>query len=297
MPSLVVRVTGWAVVLAVTGALLRSQGPRAELPDGVRVDRDLGYGSATHDGGTLDLYRPQGPAPPGGWPVVVAIHGGGWRGGDKGPFGRSLTGLVRHGLAVAAVNYRLSRPDRPIWPANFEAVREAVRWIRHHAPQLGLDGQRIAALGASAGGHLAALLGTETEDPTTAVAAVVDFYGPTDLPELCGPVAAPGGPVALLLGTTAGAAPDLAHSASPAQRVTSRSAPMLIFHGRDDRLIPVEQSSRLANALEAAGVRHRLVLLDDAAHGFGLVVGGHDLTPEILAFLNRSWNDDSAQGP
>jgi acetyl esterase/lipase len=290
------RVALWTAAIAVTGLLLRSGTRAPALPEGVRCERDLVYRASTAGSRELDLYRPLGAAPATGWPVVVAIHGGGWRGGDKGPYGRSLAGLVRAGVAVASVEYTLSRPGQPSWPENRDDVREAVRWLRRHATELDLDPRRIAALGASAGGHLAALLGAEPSDPASAVAAVVAFYAPSDLTALDGPAAAPGGPVALLLGNTPEQAPDRARAASPACHITARSAPMLLYHGQMDRLVPADQSRRLALALEAAGVRHRLELVADEAHGFGLTVGQRGLVSEILAFLDDSWND-KAQSP
>ena len=150
-------------------------------------------------GGTdlrLDLYVPPGPGP---HPVVVWIHGGGWSGGSRFPIPNGAAGLVARGIAVASVDYRLtSEAGRygalPVtFPAQIEDVKGAVRWLRAHAPQYGLDPARVGSWGSSAGGHLSALLAVsgsvaELEGTTggnlafsSAVQAGADWFGPADL--------------------------------------------------------------------------------------------------------------------
>jgi acetyl esterase/lipase len=287
---LAARAALWGAVLATTGYLVRAEPRPSSLPEGVSREAGLVYREVDGRRLALDLYRPEGAPPAGGWPVVLALHGGGWRGGSRTAYGPEVAGLARHGLAVAVADYRLSRPGRPSWPGNFEDVQEAVAWLKAHAPEYGLDARRTAALGASAGGHLAALLGTAARGDSR-VGAVVDLYGPADLPTLGGPAGAPGGPVDLLLGGTAAARPDLAAAASPARRAAAGAAPLLVFHGRADRLVPADQSERLAVALRDAGVPCQLVLLPDEGHGFGLRVASGDLTPRILEFFRKSWDD------
>src|SRR5579864_4696835 len=93
---------------------------------------------------TLDVYRPAGPAPAGGWPVVIAIHGGGWFKFSKDDFGRVVAPLAKHGYVVVSINYQLAFPGAPSWPQNFEDVRASVRWVRQNAAALGIDPTRIA---------------------------------------------------------------------------------------------------------------------------------------------------------
>src|SRR5262249_21353771 len=158
----------------------------------------------------------------GGWPVLLAIHGGGWRQFSKDEYGPRIAMMfLPKGIAVVAMNYTLSAPGAPSWPSNFLDVRNAVRWTRSSAAQFGLDPNRFAAMGESAGGHLAALLGTDPDGPLTSgaagaglgvssspvsarVQAVVDFYGPTSLAALesRSPLAAPA--VVQFLGGTPG---------------------------------------------------------------------------------------------
>ncbi len=276
---------GVVLILGIVG--LKAYHPA--LPEGVEVEWDIVYRTSGDRQVCLDLYRPAGRPPAGGWPVIVAIHGGGWRGGSKDEYGRDLARLTQHGLAVAAIDYRLSRPSQPSWPENLEDARAAVRWLRSHAKLCALDPDRIAALGASAGGHLATLLGTLPADDSCRVAAVIGFYGPADLRTLAR-VRGPDKAIATMLGTSSDRAFDRFDDASPIRHVTPDDPPMLLLHGDHDRTVPPDQSARLASALSLADVPHRRIVVAGAGHGFGLKVGNRDLLPEILAFLSRTWD-------
>ncbi len=113
-------------------------------------------------GGELDLYRPAGTPPPGGWPAVVAFPGGGWRWADKTQYGNVVGQLARYGFVVAVADYTFasSKPGSHVWPENFEDARAAVRWLRSSAARLDVNPGEIAAEGVSSGAHLASLLGT-----------------------------------------------------------------------------------------------------------------------------------------
>jgi acetyl esterase/lipase len=254
----------------------------------------------------LDVYLPRTAAPAGGRPVLVAIHGGGWRRLDKSSYGRRIaTAFVPRGYVVVAPNYRLSAPGDPSWPVNLEDVQAAVRWLRANSRALGANPNEIAAIGESAGANLAALLGTASsaggsgDAPATeiagngvsaAVEAVIAFSTPTDLSVLgaTSPLAALA--AAQFLGGSPQQVASRYVAASPLERVAPGDPPMFLVHGRDDTLIPVSQSQAMAKALSAAGVRNRLVL----------VSGGHDLdfpahysklVPQILEFLKATWKD------
>jgi acetyl esterase/lipase len=254
----------------------------------------------------LDLYLPGGTPPAGGWPVLIAIHGGGWRRFDKTEYGSKVAPMfTRSGIAVVAMNYKLSAPGAPSWPANFEDVRNAVRWTRVNADRYGLNPDRTAAIGESAGGHLAALLGTNPDGAVTAggdpeagsvygsvsarVGAVVDFYGPTSLAALDAesPEAAPA--IEQFLGGKPDQVPRSYDDASPVNHVTAASAPMLILQGTADTLITPDQPLLLAQALSAAGVANRVITVPGAPHGFEFQPSGRKLMPEILAFLHNFW--------
>jgi acetyl esterase/lipase len=255
---------------------------------------------------TLNLYLPRGTPPAGGWPVLIAIHGGGWRRFSKDEYGPKVAMMfVPEGIAVVAMNYTLSAPGSPSWPSNFLDVRNAVRWARSSAGEFGLNPNEFAAIGESAGGHLAALLGTNPDGPITSgndpaaggvpspvsarVQGVVDFYGPTSLAALRAesPLAAPA--VVQFLGGTPAQVPQSYADASPVDHVTAASPPMLILQGTADSLIPPDQPAALASALTGAGVPNRLIDVAGAPHGFEFQPSGRKLFTVILAFLRAVW--------
>jgi acetyl esterase/lipase len=303
-----IRAAAWLVLLGATAILVRAEAHRTTPPRGVSEHADIVYRSVAGREVRLDVYLPDAPAPRGGRPAVVAIHGGGWRGGSKRDVKAMAAQLAEHGYVVVAIDYLLSRPGKPSWPANFEDSREAVRWVRRHASDYGVDPDRIVALGVSAGGHLAALLGTYPEGPvdpngrsghpapsattddSARVQAVVDLYGPTDLFASRTTRPLPSNPVTLMLGASLRDMPGRYEAASPVRHASPDDPPMLLIHGRDDRLVPLEQSEALAAALQDAEVFHRLIVVDDAAHGFGFRVAKRDILPEVLAFLDSVWN-------
>lgn len=237
----------------------------------------------------LDLWLPPASAvadgaPP---PVAVFLHGGGWRLGSRHAAGPMYAGVdppvfarvAQAGVAVASADYRLT--GEAVWPAQLHDAKAAVRWLRARAGELGVDGDRIAAWGESAGGHLAALLGLTAADaalegdvgitgPSSAVAAVVAWYAPSDVAAVAADTGADpldaGTREALLLGAPAPERPDAAAQASPVTHVSPGAPPFLLLHGLADRLIPCVQSERLHAALVEAGVEAELDLYEDADH-------------------------------
>jgi acetyl esterase/lipase len=218
----------------------------------------------------LDLYLPRdgGPAP-----VIVHVHGGGWRRGSR-RHPLPLLGadfydrLAARGFAVAAIDYRLSGEAR--FPAPLDDVRTAIGWVRDNAGSYRLDGDRVFLWGDSAGGHLA-LLAALTG---ASVAGVVAWFPVTDLAGLTSDVADAGGVPdpgpesreALLLGAPAASVPDLARQASPVAHASAVASPVLLMHGAADVLVPPAQSIRLAEALRAAGGSVELELVPGATH-------------------------------
>jgi acetyl esterase/lipase len=250
----------------------------------------------------LDLYLPAArPAP-----VVVFVHGGGWRVGSRHSAGPAYPGttafeaVARAGVAVASVDHRLS--GEALWPAQLHDVKAAVRWLRARAGELGVDPERVYAWGESAGGHLAALLGLTAGDPglegevgvtgpSSAVAAVAAWYPPTDLPALPGDLgtdpAAADSREAQLLGAPVATVPDRAAQASPVTHASPGAPPFLLLHGRADRLIPCVQSERLRDALQDAGVPVGLTTYDGADHMWrGSPEAADDALARTIAFLS-----------
>jgi acetyl esterase/lipase len=279
-------VIGWCSACLAAGAV------RAAESADVVVKKDVEYGRIGDRPLLLDLYRAAGAKER--LPVVIWVHGGGWNKGSKDRCPGAW--LTEHGYAVASINYRLT--DEAQWPAQIDDCRTAVRWLRTHADEYGLHGRRIAAWGGSAGGHLVALLGTldapANETVSSRVQAVCDWYGPSDLLTMPPNVLAPGKTEAdlaksngaKLLGGTVRDRPELARQASALYQVSADDPPFLIMHGDQDSAVPLEQSQRLHEKLQAAGVLSTLRVLEGAGHG-----GREFQTPEmrqtILEFFNR----------
>jgi len=232
----------------------------------------------------LDLYLPPlSGARRARPPAVLFLHGGGWALGDRKltapAFGGWSPGffqrLAAAGFAVAAADYRLS--GEAVYPAQLHDAKAAVRWLRRHADGYGFDGERIVAWGTSAGAHLAALVGLTGDSPdpdpvSSAVTAVIDWYGPADLVALA---AETGGimehdsaqsPEGRLIGAQVSANPDLAKAASPLCHVHPGAPPFQIKHGTADRAVPGGQSQALAAALRAAGVTAETEWVEGADH-------------------------------
>ena len=241
---------------------------------------DLEYARVANTSLKLDLYLPDSPGP---HPVILWLHAGAWITGDRtgGPAIRQ----ARRGYAVASIDYRLA-PDF-VFPAQIDDCKAAVRWLRANAATYHLDPERVGVFGASAGGHLAALLGTSggvssLEDLamgnpqySSRVQAVVDFYGPSDLLKLeedelgCVPLSAnsPYAPPSLLIGCPIQECREKAERASPIHYITSDDPPFLILHGTKDCLVPWQQSVLLDEALKRGGINSTLAILPGAEHG------------------------------
>jgi acetyl esterase/lipase len=244
----------------------------------------------------LDVYIPRTPEPAGGFPVMVSIHGGGWRRFDKTGFGlRTAAAFARNGYAVVSPNYVLSAPGSPSWPINFDDVQAAVRWVRSNASRMGFNPNEIVAEGESAGANLAALLGTYSTQTTgaavsAAVDAVVAVSTPTDLTALYRESPSAGFAAAQFLGGSPEQVPANYIAASPIDHVSPGDPPMLLIHGRQDPLIPVSQSREMRSALTAAGVRNQLLLVN-GGHGLDFPANYSNLVPHVLEFLSATWKD------
>lgn len=254
----------------------------------------------------LDLARPRTGGP---FPCVVCLHGGAWKMGSRKdlsePFGEVSFGipgaslievLADRGFVAVSVSYRLA--PRARFPAQIHDAKAAVRFLRSHAKDLNIDPDRIAALGFSAGGHLAALLGTTgaTEDRVfggtlfpevrSDVACVVDFFGPTDLSLYC---QTPGIEEIFfrpLLGACFQENPEIYKQASPLAHVNRGDAPFLLIHGTADIVVPILHSERLHKKLRTAGVESALLPLSGRGHGWS----GEDAsqtTDAAVKFLNQ----------
>lgn len=255
-----------------------------KLPAGIKMEKDISYIPDGDVAQRLDLYLPEklSDKP---LPLIVHIHGGGWRGGNKFPC--PFTGMVLKGYAVASVEYRFSQ--KALFPAQIQDCQAAIRWLRAHAKQYNLDKQRVGVVGASAGGHLSALVGTSggkkafapiggNEDYTDRVQAVCDIFGPADFTTVAQQAAedknvknifqfnTPSDLYSALIGTRLDDKPK-ADAVSPVHYVSKDNPPFLILHGTHDSLVPYAQSVQLKGALKAQGVPVWLQTLPGSGHG------------------------------
>jgi acetyl esterase/lipase len=256
----------------------------------------------------LDVYLPdEGDGP---FPVILSIHGGAFRAGDKGD-NQVLPMLegVKRGYAVVSVNYRLSQEAK--FPAQIYDIKAAVRWIRANAKQYKLNPDKIAAWGGSAGGHLSALLGTSGDvkeledlmmgnsDYSSCVQAVIDWFGPTDFLKMDEQLkesmvknpqvhSTPDSPESELIGKNLTDAPELVRAANPETYITPDDPPFFIQHGQIDNLVPYQQSVNLASKLSAIiGTKKvTLELFPESGHG-GPAFSTEQNINKVFVFLNQ----------
>ena len=265
---------------------------------------DLEYARVGDRSLRLDLYLPEGVDGP--LPLLVWVHGGAWRMGTK-DHPRALP-LLSRGYAVASVEYRLTQES--VFPAQIHDCKAAIRWLRAHAAEYGFDPARIGAWGGSAGGHLVALLGTSAgvadlegdlgcaeqlgcaehlgcSEYSSAVQAVCDWYGPSDLlrmDDVPGSMEhnAPDSPESQLIGAPIQSRPDLVARVNPITYITPDAPPFLLMHGTADDVVIPNQSEFLHAALVEAGVPVSLIMLGGLGHGFP---GDHGRWGEIYGYV------------
>ena len=256
----------------------RRENPAFHLPVTVKVEPHLVYarygGRKLH----LDIYHPAKGIGP--FPGVVFIHGGGWIGGSPLQFRRQAAYLASKGFVASTVEYRLSG-EAP-YPAAVYDCKAAVRWMRANAGKYKISPQQIAVAGGSAGGHLAALLGTTNgiralegkggnASSSSRVQAVVAFNGIYDFVSLAEKSPSQrliGAVVPKFLGGTLQEVPEIYVEASPVAHVSSSDPPFLLLHGTADTTAPYSQALEMQKALERSGVRVKLFSAKGANHGF-----------------------------
>jgi len=227
---------------------------------------------------TLDAYLPQTLGPN---PAVILVHGGYWQSGDKADHVSLGKRLAAWGYAAFAINYRLA-PEFP-FPAAPGDVQCAVAWVREHATKYHVDPDRIAVLGTSAGGHLAALAGLAAApaappapwqsscgglETNLQVQGIISCYGPLDLPFYAQEGEEARRIVTTFLGRPCHMAPDLCRIASPIFYAVTDAPPTLLIHGTADEAVSYENSERMYTALQAVGVEVTYLAVEGAGHGF-----------------------------
>lgn len=269
------------------------QGPGGKKPQNAETSwiktkyLDLAYASES-PAQKLDIYLPNEGVGP--FPVIISIHGGAFKFGDKadGQLTPMLEGL-KHGYAVVGVNYRLS--GEALYPAQINDIKATIRFLRANASEYNLDKEKFVTWGGSAGGNLAAMAGTsgdvkELEDlslgnagESSRVQAVVDWFGPIDFLQMDPQFIASGkgkadhseagSPESMLLGQQITNVPELVKLANPTTYISADDPPFLIQHGTEDMMVPTQQSENFAAALQKVTGNEKvtLILLKGANHG------------------------------
>ena len=250
-----------AMQAVLTGQVKPIQ-PNLAVPGTVKLTADVEYGNAGGRALTLDLYQPATPSGPAAG--LVFIHGGAWAGGSKADYRYYGITFAQKGYVVVSIGYRLA--GEQMYPAAIEDSKCAVRWMRSNAADLGVDPQRIAAIGGSAGGHLSMMVGYSSDVPalegtaghegvSSGVQCVVNLYGPCDLTtdfvrnnEFAGRVTRG------FLGKSIEEDLALYQQASPVTYLDAHDPPTLIVHGTIDDVVPIDQADELAAKLKEVGV-------------------------------------------
>lgn len=245
----------------------------------IRFRLDVAYASSDNSRQRLDIFRPIKPHAD-RLPALVFFHGGGWTEGDKKDALPHLLPFVRSGRYLGvSVEYRTVK--EAVWPAQLYDGKAAIRWIREHAEDLGMDPKRIAVWGQEAGAYLALMLGLTGDRPelegglgshrhvSTKVSAVVNYAGVADLSAL---LDQPGADDRIsletkLLGRELTENETLTRVASPVTHISPQSPPVLTVHGTEDRVVPFAQAVCLDKALIEAGRPSYLIPVKGAGHG------------------------------
>jgi acetyl esterase/lipase len=238
--------------------------------DHVVVKRDIPFSKEGQDHQKLDLYLPKGDGP---FPVVVCWFGGGFTGGSKGGMARVCAVLADKGFAAAAPGYYLARPkeDKAGWPQNVQDAKCAVRFLRAHAKEYHLDGDRVAGLGHSSGAYLALMVGLTpgkkdlegdggwAEQPSR-LTAIVNIAG------VCDRRGGLGTGTLNLLSKGYEDKRELRELASPIAHVGKGSPPVYTLHGEDDKTVLPDSAKQLDEALKKAGVEHEMRIVAKLGH-------------------------------
>jgi acetyl esterase/lipase len=259
---------------------------------GVTMKADIQYGTGDGVPLTLDLYSSESTK--GAAPGLLLFYGGGWRQGRKDQLRIYAQYFAQHGYVVATPQYRLKKEGQ--WPNSVQDTKCAVRWMRAHAAENGVDPERIGVMGNSAGAYLSLMVGytpgvEEFEgnggcpDQSSAVQAVVDIYGPTDFTE---PIRRDSGLVVGYMNGSYDQNPSRYEKASPIRYVTEKCPPTCVIHGTVDHLVPVTQSDRLVEKLKEKGVPHYYSRINGWPHAMDAVVKVNNHTKALIVnFFDR----------
>jgi acetyl esterase/lipase len=283
------------VLLAAT-LLAYAQKAPSNLPSGTEFSNDVPYVKDAHERQKLDIafFKKGKPRP-----LLIWIHGGAFMTGDKSENHAIWPELMSAGYAVATINYRLSGDAR--WPAQITDCKAAIRFLCAHAKDYNIAPGRIAVWGSSAGGHLAALVGTsgsarkldigEHLDQSSAVSCAVDMFGPIDfekMPQFTSPTS----PEAKMWGRATSEALDLAREACPITYLSKNTPPLLILHGDSDSVVNISQSQLFDAAIKKAGATGDFITLPGVGHSHAEVWAKE--RQQILTFFKRHLSKEAS---
>jgi len=293
------RYIGWGIALA---AGLLSTDTAVSAAAYTTTDH-LVYASPGGRSLRLTLYQP-GEKAETLRPAILLIHGGGWRVGTRYQCMWYAHRFAEHGYVAVTINYRMM--NKYPFPNCLYDAKSAVRWLRLHASEYHIDPNRIAALGESAGGHLATLLGTTADKPqfdgsenlgaSSKVQAVISVYGATDLTYFKKPegMLSLWGFTSKFMGRFVDvknekSGEDAFAAASPITYVSKTTAPTLFIHGTDDHMVPFAQSQTFHDKLKSLGVPTKLIAVPGRDHGFDHFHPSErgQLFKEMLSFLEK----------
>lgn len=264
-----------------------------ETPPTVRETVDVEYCQAGDRALTLDLYEPVEPSDE-LRPGIVFIHGGSWRGGFRGMLKMYTVAFAERGYVTATISYRFQQ-EAP-FPAAVEDAKCAVRWMKANAEDLGVDPDRIAVFGGSAGAHLAMMVAYTSDldelegagchqEYSSEVAAVINVYGPTNFLD---PKAWDRHEIRDFLRSEWNDDPELWQFASPITHVRADSPPTLTFHGTTDMLVEVSQADDLVERLQEVGAHYWYDRIDGYPHAMDIVFAVNERIQAVTAaFLDE----------
>ncbi|MCD8534254.1 MAG: alpha/beta hydrolase [Verrucomicrobia bacterium] len=273
----------------------------ASAPEGVTHHKSVVYGMGGGRELLMDILQPERMDSSRKSPLLIFIHGGSWSGGKREDYFVYTHYFAEMGYVTATVSYRLSG-EAP-FPAAIEDVKCAIRYLRKQADQYGIDGEKIAVIGGSAGGHLALLAGYTQEDAkldgtgghndiSSRVQAVIDFYGPSDLTTDFAKNA--GAVRKFLKNQKFEENPELYELASPIRHLDPTDPPTLILHGTLDKIVPIDQSDVLAARLGELKIPYYYDRLEGWPHTMDAAIPVNNRAKALMLwFLENQFGGDS----
>jgi acetyl esterase/lipase len=276
----------------------------SQSPGEVAIKKDIVYGHAGGIDLKLDIGQPEGKGP---FPVIIFFHGGGWQQGDKSHMHKWIRKYTPLGYVSVSAGYRFAPQFK--WPSQVQDAKTAVRYLRAHAGELGINPDRIGVMGESAGGYLALMLGVTSPNDSlegeneyakypSNVQAVVSFVSATDF-------TLPGLPLTPALEAemqqyykkslkevrtdfTGASSPDdpILKRISVVSYVDKGDAPVLMFYGDSDPFVSIEHAYKLRHSLENANVPNELVIVNGGGHGWTGTLQ-EETTRKMSAFFER----------